>query len=136
MLVTLHARHTAMYRVLRQQGLSRTADRIEFHKLDRAWERRCGLRRADLLEAIAELSLAGVITQTSGSEGTVIEVTEHGSLQLQRGAHLLRGFSWSQPLASAAEALHTAVTLYRAGLRTRRFLRSSRTLVIDRRGRV
>lgn len=135
MLVTRHARHTALYRVMKQQGLRRLFDRVEFHKLDRAWERRCGLRRSDLLISISELTAEGQLQQFPGPEGAVIEVTDRGSLQLQPVLPLFRSFRWSEPLASAREVLDSAITLLRARLRTRRFLRSSLTLVIDRRGR-
>jgi len=135
MLVTRHARHTALYRVMKQQGLRRLFDRIEFHKLDRAWERRCGLRRADLLNSISELVAAGQLLQFPGPEGALIEVTDRGSLQLQPALPLFRAFTWATPLDSLREALHTAITLFRARLRTRRFLRNSLTLVIDRRRR-
>ena len=37
------------------QGLRGVRDRIAFHKLDRAWERRCGLRRGDLTSSIGDL---------------------------------------------------------------------------------
>ncbi len=135
MLVTRHARHTALYRVMKQQGLRCLFDRVEFHKLDRAWERRCGLRRADLLNSINELVAAGQLLQFPGPEGAVIEVTDRGSLQLQPALPLFRTLSWSAPVDELLEILHTAITLVRARLRTRRFLRSTLTLVIDRRGR-
>lgn len=133
--VTRHARHTALYRIMKQQGLRRLSDRVEFHKLDRAWERRCGLRRADLLNSIGELTAAGDLLQSSGPEGAVIEVTDRGSRSLQPALPLLHAFRWTRPVDSALQVLHTAVTLFRARLRTRHFLRRRLTLVFDRRSR-
>jgi len=135
MLVTRHARHTALYRVMKQQGLRCASDRVAFHKLDRAWERRCGLRRPDLLNSINELVVAGQLVQVLGPEGAMIEVTERGSRELQSVLPLFRALSWHAPVGALREVLHTAITLLRARLRTRRFLRSTLTLVIDRRGR-
>lgn len=135
MLVTPHARHTALLRVMRGQGLRGVRDHIAFHTLDRAWERRCGLRRGDLTSSIGDLVASGALLQYPGPEGAVIEVTDRGCLQLQPRLLLFREFRWSAPLASLRLVLHTAITLFRARLRTRRFLRQSRTLVIDRRGR-
>lgn len=133
--VTPHARLTAMYRVLRGQGVRAPGDGIAFHALDQAWERRCGLRRGDLTTSIAELLDAGALRQYPGPQGAVIEVTDRGSLRLQPRWPLFREFRWSQPLTGLRLVLHSAFTLFRARLRTRRFLRQSRTLVIDRRGR-
>jgi hypothetical protein len=133
MLVTLHARHTAMYRLLRQLGLRAAGDRIEFHRLDGSWARDCGLRRNDLINTLSELAISGQITQTPGPEGTVIHVTDRGSLKLQAPLPLLRAIRLADLRESLAEAVQTAVTLVRARLRSRRLFRLSKTLVVDRR---
>jgi len=135
MLVTQHARHTALYRVLRGQGVRGVRDRIEFDRLERAWERYCGLRRADLTQSIAELVASGALLQYSGPDGMVLEVGDRGSLPMQSRLLLFREVRWGLPLAGLRQALHSALTLFRARLRTRRFLRRSLTLVIDRRNR-
>lgn len=135
MLVTQHARHTALYRVLREEGVRGVRDSIAFDRLERAWERSCGLRRVDLTASISELVACGAFVQFQGPDGPMLEVSDRGSLPMQPPLLLFREFRWSAPLDSLWRALHSATTLFRARLRMRRFLRRSRTLVIDRRNR-
>lgn len=135
MLVTQHARHTALYRIMRGQGVRGVCDRIAFQQLERVWECECGLRRADLTTSIRELVDSGALLQHPGPDGPVLEVGDRGCLPLQPRLLLLRDFRWTAPLASLALALQSAVTLFRARLRTRHLLRRSTTLVIDRRSR-
>jgi len=133
--VTLHARHTALFRMLRQLDVRAAGDRVEFHRLDGAWARDCGLRRNDLLATLSEMSISGLITQTPGPEGTVIQLTDRCSLKLAGASPLLRALRWADARETLAEVLHTAITLFRARLRTRRAFRLSATLVVDRRSR-
>lgn len=135
MLVTQHARHTALYRALVQHEVTAALDRVEFHKLDRDWERNCGLRRADLLNSIKELELSGVIVQRLGSEGALIELTDRGALQMPAAASLFRGFRWSQPVDGLLVAINSASILARARKRCSRRSRASGTAIVDRRSR-
>lgn len=135
MRVTLHARHTALYRIFRRLGLGGPRDQVAFHRLDRAWASDCGLRRGDLLATLSEMTISGLITQTSGSEGAVIHLTDRGRLRLQMPLPLLHAVRGGDARETVLEALHTAITLFRARLRTRKAFRLSSTLVVDRRSR-
>lgn len=136
MRVTPHARHTALYRMFRRLGVREAGDRIEFHRLDGAWARDCGLRRTDLVDTLSELAISGQIIQSPSPEGTVIQLTDRGSVRLQAPLPLFRALRWADARESLFEAAHTAITLLRARLRSRRLFRLSSTLVVDRRERV
>lgn len=136
MRVTPHARHTALYRLLRQLGVREAGDRIEFHRLDGAWARDCGLRRTDLIDTLSELTISGQITQGPSAEGTMIQLTDRGSIKLLAPLPLLRALRWADARETLFEAAQTAITLFRARLRSRRLFRLSSTLVVDRRERV
>ena len=120
MIVTQHARFTAMFRLLRQNDVVDIQDRLPFHRLEQEWQRHCGLRRADLLRTIEEMTLSGVFRQREISEGIAIELTDRGMLKMQRWLRPFGEFHWANPVGALIQQFNTRRVLARARQRTRR----------------
>lgn len=111
MIVTQHARFTAMFRVLRKNNIVGVHDRWPFHCLDQEWSRDCGLRHADLLRTVDELVLGGGFRLCEISEGFAIELTDRGVLQMQRRPQPSGRFRWVDRISELSQQINTTRVL-------------------------
>ena len=118
MKVTQHARFTALFRLLWQNGVVGIQDRVPFHRLEQEWRRFCGLRRADLTNAVEELTGLGAFRRHDSDEGPVIELTDRGVFRMQYWLQRFAGFTWHAPIGSLGEQVNTHHVLWRARQRT------------------
>jgi len=120
MIVTQHARFTAMSQVLWDNQILEINDEILFSQLETDWLQLTGLRRSDLILTLDELIRnSGILQSTSGS-GVAIELQDRGVLIMQRFNRPFVDYRWTSPISSLWHQFNTAHVLASARRRFHR----------------
>lgn len=114
MIVTQHARYTALFRLLQKRSLVGIRARIPLHRLEQDWFDNCGLRMADLRNSLQELEAGGFISRDISNGIVFVELSDRGMLKMNDWCKPQGFTTWLLHPSRLAEHLRTARILSRA----------------------
>ena len=93
MVVTQHARYTALFQLLRQNWCGVLGTPIALPALEQAWTDGTGLRIGDLHQSLEELIAEGCATSTGSDDDMLVTLSDRGMLKMN---------AWQEPLGLLA----------------------------------